>query len=73
MLLFLRLLHNLYISGVLKKTYINLETYHQDCVICITNFIFCFRYGHGYEIFCVACNNSKTIIASACKVRKERF
>uniref|UniRef100_A0A2K6GAL6 Elongator complex protein 2 n=1 Tax=Propithecus coquereli TaxID=379532 RepID=A0A2K6GAL6_PROCO len=25
-------------------------------------------YGHGYEIFCVACNNSKTLLASACKV-----
>ncbi|XP_073188570.1 elongator complex protein 2 isoform X3 [Lepidochelys kempii] len=28
-------------------------------------------YGHGYEIFCVACNNSKTIIASACKASKK--
>ncbi|NXG38035.1 ELP2 protein, partial [Dromaius novaehollandiae] len=29
-------------------------------------------YGHGYEIFCVACNNSNTVIASACKAsRKE--
>lgn len=26
------------------------------------------RYGHGYEIFCVACSNSKTLLASACKV-----
>ncbi|KAJ7395086.1 elongator complex protein 2 [Pitangus sulphuratus] len=25
-------------------------------------------YGHGYEIFCVACNNSNTVIASACKL-----
>ncbi|XP_016051455.1 PREDICTED: elongator complex protein 2 isoform X2 [Miniopterus natalensis] len=25
-------------------------------------------YGHGYELFCVACNNSKTLLASACKV-----
>ncbi|EMP33910.1 Elongator complex protein 2 [Chelonia mydas] len=30
-----------------------------------------FGYGHGYEIFCVACNNSKTIIASACKASKK--
>lgn len=29
---------------------------------------FCFRYGHGYEIFSVACNNAKTLLASACKV-----
>ncbi|XP_019395716.1 PREDICTED: elongator complex protein 2 [Crocodylus porosus] len=28
-------------------------------------------YGHGYEIFCVACNNSKTVIASACKASKK--
>ncbi|KAF4790054.1 hypothetical protein TURU_143738 [Turdus rufiventris] len=28
-------------------------------------------YGHGYEIFCVACNNSNTIIASACKASKK--
>uniref|UniRef100_A0A8C4VKS4 Elongator complex protein 2 n=2 Tax=Gopherus evgoodei TaxID=1825980 RepID=A0A8C4VKS4_9SAUR len=28
-------------------------------------------YGHGYEIFCVACNNSKTIVASACKASKK--
>ncbi|XP_061444959.1 elongator complex protein 2 isoform X3 [Rhineura floridana] len=27
-------------------------------------------YGHGYEIFCVACNNAKTVIASACKASK---
>uniref|UniRef100_H0WXX5 Elongator complex protein 2 n=1 Tax=Otolemur garnettii TaxID=30611 RepID=H0WXX5_OTOGA len=29
------------------------------------------RYGHGYEIFCVACNNSKTLLASACKAAKK--
>ncbi|XP_067323656.1 elongator complex protein 2 [Anolis sagrei] len=28
-------------------------------------------YGHGYEIFCVACNHAKTIIASACKASKK--
>ncbi|XP_074844007.1 elongator complex protein 2 isoform X2 [Carettochelys insculpta] len=28
-------------------------------------------YGHGYEIFCVACNKSKTIVASACKASKK--
>uniref|UniRef100_A0A8D0EW84 Elongator complex protein 2 n=1 Tax=Strix occidentalis caurina TaxID=311401 RepID=A0A8D0EW84_STROC len=28
-------------------------------------------YGHGYEIFCVACNNSNTVIASACKASKK--
>uniref|UniRef100_A0A4X2M5K3 Elongator complex protein 2 n=1 Tax=Vombatus ursinus TaxID=29139 RepID=A0A4X2M5K3_VOMUR len=28
-------------------------------------------YGHGYEIFCVACNNSNTVIASACKATKK--
>ncbi|XP_074003066.1 elongator complex protein 2 isoform X4 [Numenius arquata] len=28
-------------------------------------------YGHGYEIFCVACNNSNTMIASACKASKK--
>ncbi|XP_077165816.1 elongator complex protein 2 isoform X2 [Paroedura picta] len=28
-------------------------------------------YGHGYEIFCVACNSAKTIIASACKASKK--
>ncbi|RMC15730.1 hypothetical protein DUI87_07933 [Hirundo rustica rustica] len=28
-------------------------------------------YGHGYEIFCVACNNSNTLIASACKASKK--
>ncbi|XP_069814255.1 elongator complex protein 2 isoform X2 [Dendropsophus ebraccatus] len=28
-------------------------------------------YGHGYEIFSVACNNAKTIIASACKASKK--
>ncbi|XP_062425681.1 elongator complex protein 2 isoform X2 [Rhea pennata] len=28
-------------------------------------------YGHGYEVFCVACNNSNTIIASACKASKK--
>ncbi|XP_015269628.1 PREDICTED: elongator complex protein 2-like, partial [Gekko japonicus] len=28
-------------------------------------------YGHGYEIFCVACNGAKTIIASACKASKK--
>lgn len=27
-----------------------------------------YRYGHGHEIFCVTCNNSKTLLASACKV-----
>lgn len=32
-----------------------------------------FRYGHGYELFCVACNNSKTLLASACKVRDFTF
>ncbi|XP_016051456.1 PREDICTED: elongator complex protein 2 isoform X3 [Miniopterus natalensis] len=26
-------------------------------------------YGHGYELFCVACNNSKTLLASACKTQ----
>ncbi|KAH0618021.1 hypothetical protein JD844_016940 [Phrynosoma platyrhinos] len=29
------------------------------------------RYGHGYEIFCVACNNAQTVIASACKASKK--
>ncbi|NWR71591.1 ELP2 protein, partial [Centropus unirufus] len=28
-------------------------------------------YGHGYEIFCVACNNSNTVVASACKASKK--
>ncbi|NXA55689.1 ELP2 protein, partial [Nothocercus julius] len=28
-------------------------------------------YGHGYEIVCVACNNSNTVIASACKASKK--
>ncbi|XP_068849927.1 elongator complex protein 2 isoform X6 [Capricornis sumatraensis] len=28
-------------------------------------------YGHGYEIFCVACSNSKTLLASACKAAKK--
>ncbi|XP_066479566.1 elongator complex protein 2 isoform X2 [Tiliqua scincoides] len=28
-------------------------------------------YGHGYEIFCVTCNNAKTVIASACKASKK--
>uniref|UniRef100_A0A8D0HEF3 Elongator complex protein 2 n=1 Tax=Sphenodon punctatus TaxID=8508 RepID=A0A8D0HEF3_SPHPU len=28
-------------------------------------------YGHGYEIFCLTCNNSKTVIASACKASKK--
>ncbi|XP_054439517.1 elongator complex protein 2 isoform X4 [Pteronotus mesoamericanus] len=28
-------------------------------------------YGHGYELFCVACNNSKTLLASACKAAKK--
>nr|XP_056718913.1 elongator complex protein 2 [Euleptes europaea] len=28
-------------------------------------------YGHGYEIFCVACNSATTIIASACKASKK--
>ncbi|XP_036888980.1 elongator complex protein 2 isoform X1 [Sturnira hondurensis] len=28
-------------------------------------------YGHGYELFCVACNNSKTLLASACKATKK--
>uniref|UniRef100_A0A8C9UAZ0 Elongator complex protein 2 n=1 Tax=Serinus canaria TaxID=9135 RepID=A0A8C9UAZ0_SERCA len=28
-------------------------------------------YGHGYEIFCVACNNSNTLLASACKASKK--
>ncbi|XP_017819436.3 elongator complex protein 2 isoform X6 [Callithrix jacchus] len=28
-------------------------------------------YGHGYEIFCVTCNNSKTLLASACKAAKK--
>ncbi|KAE8597596.1 hypothetical protein XENTR_v10016527 [Xenopus tropicalis] len=27
-------------------------------------------YGHGYEIFAVACNSAKTVIASACKASK---
>nr|XP_033785479.1 elongator complex protein 2 isoform X2 [Geotrypetes seraphini] len=27
-------------------------------------------YGHGYEIFCVACNNAGTVVASACKASK---
>lgn len=31
------------------------------------------RYGHGYEIFCVACSNSKTLLASACKVGNFTF
>ncbi|KAB1258355.1 Elongator complex protein 2 [Camelus dromedarius] len=30
-----------------------------------------FVYGHGYEIFCVACSNSKTLLASACKAAKK--
>ncbi|XP_040840839.1 elongator complex protein 2 isoform X3 [Ochotona curzoniae] len=28
-------------------------------------------YGHGYEIFSVACNNAKTLLASACKAAKK--
>ncbi|XP_075684608.1 elongator complex protein 2 isoform X2 [Rhinoderma darwinii] len=28
-------------------------------------------YGHGYEIFSVACNSARTIIASACKASKK--
>ncbi|XP_004404450.1 PREDICTED: elongator complex protein 2 isoform X5 [Odobenus rosmarus divergens] len=28
-------------------------------------------YGHGYEIFCVACSNSKALLASACKAAKK--
>ncbi|KAL1773587.1 elongator complex protein 2 [Sigmodon hispidus] len=28
-------------------------------------------YGHGNEIFCVACNNSKTLLASACKAAQK--
>ncbi|KAM4026605.1 elongator complex protein 2 [Anomaloglossus baeobatrachus] len=28
-------------------------------------------YGHGYEIFAVACNSARTIIASACKASKK--
>ncbi|XP_072854572.2 elongator complex protein 2 isoform X1 [Pogona vitticeps] len=28
-------------------------------------------YGHGYEVFCVACNHAKTLIASACKASKK--
>ncbi|XP_021504900.1 elongator complex protein 2 isoform X2 [Meriones unguiculatus] len=28
-------------------------------------------YGHGYEIFCVTCNNSKTLLASACKAAQK--
>ncbi|XP_069769740.1 elongator complex protein 2 [Narcine bancroftii] len=27
-------------------------------------------YGHGYEVFCVACNSSLTVVASACKATK---
>ncbi|XP_018420762.1 PREDICTED: elongator complex protein 2 isoform X1 [Nanorana parkeri] len=27
-------------------------------------------YGHGYEIFSLACNNARTIVASACKASK---
>ncbi|XP_041105033.1 elongator complex protein 2 [Polyodon spathula] len=27
-------------------------------------------YGHGYEMFCVASNRAKTVVASACKVTK---
>ncbi|XP_043545888.1 elongator complex protein 2 isoform X2 [Chiloscyllium plagiosum] len=27
-------------------------------------------YGHGFEIFCVACNNASTVLASACKASK---
>ncbi|ETE68920.1 Elongator complex protein 2, partial [Ophiophagus hannah] len=30
-------------------------------------------YGHGYEIFCVACNNAGTVIASACKASKKEY
>uniref|UniRef100_A0ACB8EC74 Elongator subunit elp2 n=1 Tax=Sphaerodactylus townsendi TaxID=933632 RepID=A0ACB8EC74_9SAUR len=28
-------------------------------------------YGHGHEIFCVACNDAGTVIASACKASKK--
>uniref|UniRef100_A0A4W2GE22 Elongator complex protein 2 n=1 Tax=Bos indicus x Bos taurus TaxID=30522 RepID=A0A4W2GE22_BOBOX len=28
-------------------------------------------YGHGYEIFCVACSSSQTLLASACKAAKK--
>ncbi|KAM6219987.1 elongator complex protein 2 isoform 4-T4 [Rhynchocyon petersi] len=28
-------------------------------------------YGHGYEIHCLTCNNSKTLLASACKAAKK--
>ncbi|RXM35657.1 hypothetical protein EOD39_3961 [Acipenser ruthenus] len=27
-------------------------------------------YGHGYEMFCVASNRAKTVVASACKASK---
>lgn len=40
----------------------------------VIHFLFLnFRYGHGYEIFCVACSNSKTLLASACKVGHVTF
>ncbi|XP_005998734.1 elongator complex protein 2 [Latimeria chalumnae] len=27
-------------------------------------------YGHGYEVFCVTCNHSRSLVASACKASK---
>ncbi|XP_042187984.1 elongator complex protein 2 isoform X1 [Callorhinchus milii] len=30
-------------------------------------------YGHGYEVFCVACNTSRTVLASACKASKMEY
>ena len=48
-----------------------IDTFHNTGVI---HFLFLnFRYGHGYEIFCVACSNSKTLLASACKVGNVTF
>lgn len=34
-----------------------------------------FRYGHGFEMFCLASDSARTVVASACKVsaiRKRR-
>ena len=48
-----------------------IDTFPKTGVI---HFLFLhFRYGHGYEIFCVACSNSKTLLASACKVGHVTF
>lgn len=42
----------------------------SDILLIVSFAIFVlFRYGHGYEIFCVASNPDGSLLASACKVR----